>query len=43
MEITLHDFFAMIKDHEYLIAVFFLLLFVGFWTYLFKKPEKQDQ
>lgn len=43
MEITPHDFFAMIKGHEYLMAVFFLLLFVGFWTYLFKKPKKHDQ
>jgi len=41
MEITPHAFFAMVKGHEYLIAVFFLLFFVGFWTYLFKNPKSR--
>ncbi len=42
MEITPHDFFALTKGSEYLIAVAFLLLFTGFWSYLSKKPKEQN-
>ncbi len=39
MEQTLHEFMLMTKAIEYLIGVGFLVVFVGFWTFLFKTPK----
>ena len=36
---TLHDFMLFTKGQEYLIAVFFLIVFVIFFGILYKKKE----
>lgn len=44
MEQTLHEFMMATKAVEYLLAVAFLVVFVGFWTFLFKpSKEKADE
>ncbi len=44
MEQTLHEFMMATKAVEYLIAVTFLVVFAGFWTFLFNpSKEKADE